>query len=123
MHLKRGNILLLVVEVRYQETIRKTILGVISQLRLYRLTNPDINSCIAWVCLSQAFPKLQSATHDPNNQCVVTWEKFAFVYDLRPLNLHDVQAGLKKAIEKHESLIQSIHKNQWISWFDSQLKT
>ena len=49
----------------FRDSMRKCILGVIEQLRLYRTANPDISSCIGFT-----FSKLPSASTD-NLQSVI----------------------------------------------------
>ena len=62
----------------FAATVRKTILGVADQLRLYRTYDASITRCVGF-----AFPKKDL------KQCVVivavTWEKLCFRYTLTPI--------------------------------------
>ena len=75
------NLPLILVEVHsspFAATVKKTILGVTDQLRLYRTYDASITRCVGF-----AFPKKDK------KQCVVivsvTWERLCFRYTLTPI--------------------------------------
>ena len=78
---KADNLPLILVEVHsspFTATVKKTILGVTDQLRLYRTHDANITHCVGF-----AFPKQQV------HQCVVmvsvTWERMGFKCTLTPI--------------------------------------
>ena len=109
-----NKILVLQVEVHsspFSCTIKKCIIGLVNQLRLYRATNPDIRSCIGF-----CFPKLPSTSASCNKQSVVqvkvTWENLVFIYELESLRSENVGTALTTSIKTNAS---EIHELQFLS--------
>ena len=108
---KVDNLPLILVEVHsspFAATVRKTILGVTDQLRLYRTYDANITSCVGFV-----FPKKNL------EQCVVTvavtWEKLCFRYTLTPIDEIETVRGtieyeLRAATKSAPSLSHSLNQ-------------
>ena len=89
------NLPLILVEVHsspFATTVKKTILGVTDQLRLYRTYDASITRCVGF-----AFPKKDF------KQCVVivsvTWEKLCFRYTLTPIEkIESVRSTIEREL-------------------------
>ena len=76
----------------------------IDQLRLYRMVNPNITSCVGF-----AFPKLpENGTHLNNQRSPGTQKKFCFVYELQPLILEQVCLALAQALTMNEDQFRQL---------------